>query len=453
MGFLYRNTRRKDETVTASQAILQGLGSDSGLFVPDEIPAMDVPLTELAKMDYRGLAYEVMSRMLTDFTEEELRYCINSAYDSKFDDAKIAPLVKHHGTHFLELFHGKTIAFKDMALSILPYLMTTAAKKNNLKEEIVILTATSGDTGKAALAGFADAYNELKPDMVVVLGDRYEILAAAEAAMIERIPIAHIHGGEVTEGAFDDAIRHSITKMSQLHFASTEEYRHRIIQLGEQPERVFNTGAIGVENVKKLSLLSKDEIEREIDFKIDDNTILVTYHPVTLGKRTAKDDIEDFVSALEERKDIRIIFTMPNSDTGSQFIVDAINRFVERNPIRSKAYKSLGVVRYLSVMRQVAAVVGNSSSGIVEVPSFGIPTLNIGDRQKGRIAGESVYNCAPDKESILNGLNIIFSNSFKELASVVRNPYEKANTAEEIFKVISTYPLEQLNQKHFYDIL
>ena len=304
-----------------------------------------------------------------------------------------------------------------------------------------------------ALAGFADAYNELKPDMVVVLGDRYEILAAAEAAMIERIPIAHIHGGEVTEGAFDDAIRHSITKMSQLHFASTEEYRHRIIQLGEQPERVFNTGAIGVENVKKLSLLSKDEIEREIDFKIDDNTILVTYHPVTLGKRTAKDDIEDFVSALEERKDIRIIFTMPNSDTGSQFIVDAINRFVERNPIRSKAYKSLGVVRYLSVMRQVAAVVGNSSSGIVEVPSFGIPTLNIGDRQKGRIAGESVYNCAPDKESILNGLNIIFSNSFKELASVVRNPYEKANTAEEIFKVISTYPLEQLNQKHFYDIL
>lgn len=303
-----------------------------------------------------------------------------------------------------------------------------------------------------ALAGFADAYNELKPDIVIVLGDRYEILAAAEAAMIERIPIAHIHGGEVTEGAFDDAIRHSITKMSQLHFASTEEYRHRIIQLGEQPERVFYTGAIGVENVKKLSLLSKEEIEKDIEFKIDDNTILVTYHPVTLGKRTAKDDIEDFISALEERKNVRIIFTMPNSDTGSQFIVDAINRFVEKNSERSKAYKSLGVIRYLSVMRQVTAVVGNSSSGIVEVPSFGIPTLNIGDRQKGRIAAESVYNCAPDKDSILNGLDIVLSNRFKELAYVVRNPYEKANTAEEIFKVISTYPLEQLNQKHFYDI-
>lgn len=303
-----------------------------------------------------------------------------------------------------------------------------------------------------ALAGFADAYNELKPDLVVVLGDRYEILAAATAALIERIPIAHIHGGEVTEGAFDDAIRHSITKMSHLHFASTEAYRKRIIQLGEQPDRVFYTGAVGVENVKRLPLVSKEEIEKEIDFKMDENTILVTYHPVTLGNRTAKDDIDDFISALEERQDLRVIFTMPNSDTGSQFIVEAVNGFVERNHDRAKAFKSLGVVRYLSVMKQVAAVVGNSSSGIVEVPSFGIPTLNIGDRQKGRIQAESTYNCMPDKESVLNGLNKVLSKEFRELASMVHNPYEKANTAEEIFKVISTYPLEQLNQKHFYDI-
>lgn len=303
-----------------------------------------------------------------------------------------------------------------------------------------------------ALAGFADAYNELKPDMVVVLGDRYEILAAATAALIERIPIAHIHGGEVTEGAFDDAIRHSITKMSQLHFASTEAYRKRIIQLGEQPDRVFYTGAVGVENVKRLSLMSKEEIEREIDFRIDDKTILVTYHPVTLGNRTAKDDIEDFIAALEERKDLRVIFTMPNSDTGGQFIVDAINGFVGRNADRAKAFKSLGVMRYLSVMKQVAAVVGNSSSGLVEVPSFGIPTLNIGDRQKGRIAAESVYNCASDQESILKGFDTVLSNEFRTKASTVHNPYEKANTAEEIFKVISTYPIEQLNQKHFYDL-
>ena len=303
-----------------------------------------------------------------------------------------------------------------------------------------------------ALKGFAEAYADLKPDLVVVLGDRYEILAAATAALIERIPIAHIHGGEITEGAYDDAIRHSITKMSHLHFPSTEEYRKRVIQLGEQLDRVFNVGALGVENIKRIPLLGKDEIEKGLDFKIDDKTILVTYHPVTLGGRTAKEDIDDFIAALEERKDLRVIFTMPNSDTGSQFIVDAINKFVANNSERAKSFKSLGVKRYLSVMQQVAAVVGNSSSGLVEVPSFGIPTLNIGDRQKGRLAAESVYHCAPDKKSVLDGLDKVLSKQFRELAYVVRNPYEKENTAEEIFKVINTYPLNELNQKHFYDI-
>ena len=303
-----------------------------------------------------------------------------------------------------------------------------------------------------ALTGFSDAYNNLKPDMVVVLGDRYEILSAVTAAMIMRIPIAHIGGGAITEGAYDDAIRHSISKMSQLHFTSSEQYRHRVIQLGEDPNRVFYTGSLGVENIKKLPLMSKSEIEKELDFSIDKNTILVTYHPVTLGNRTAKDDIDDFIAALEERKDLRVVFTMPNSDTGSQFIVDAINEFVDKNSGRSKAYKSLGVIRYLSVMRQVAAVVGNSSSGLMEVPSFGIPTLNIGDRQKGRIAADSVYNCETDKDSILEGLDVIMSPAFKKEAAEAHNSYEKANTAENIFKVISTYPLEELKQKHFYDI-
>lgn len=303
-----------------------------------------------------------------------------------------------------------------------------------------------------ALSGFADAYNTLKPDLVVVLGDRYEILAAATAALIERIPIAHLYGGEVTEGAYDDAIRHSITKMSHLHFTSTEAYRQRVIQMGEQPDRVFYIGALGVENVKRLSLMSKNEIEKEIDFTIDNNTILVTYHPVTLGNRTAKDDIDDFITVLEERNDLRVIFTLPNSDTGSIYIVEAVNGFVERNSDRAKAFKSLGVLRYLSVMKQVTAVVGNSSSGIVEVPSFGIPTLNIGDRQKGRIQAESIYNCMPDKDSVLKGLEMILSKEFRELASKSHNPYEKVNSAEEIFNVISTYPLEQLKQKHFHDI-
>lgn len=303
-----------------------------------------------------------------------------------------------------------------------------------------------------ALSGFAEAYAELKPDLVVVLGDRYEILAAATAALIERIPVAHLHGGEITEGAYDDAIRHSITKMSHLHFTSTEEYRKRVIQLGEQPERVFNVGALGVENIKKLPLMSKEEIEREIDFEIDGNTILVTYHPVTLGNRTAKEDVDDFIAALEERKDLRVIFTMPNSDTGGQFIVDAINGFVTRNADRAKAYKSLGVLRYLSVMKQVAAVVGNSSSGLLEVPSFGIPTLNIGDRQKGRISAPSVYDCETDTQSILKGLDYIMSQAFRQHAAESHNPYDKEGTAQTIFDVISTYPLEQLKQKHFFDI-
>jgi UDP-N-acetylglucosamine 2-epimerase (non-hydrolysing)/GDP/UDP-N,N'-diacetylbacillosamine 2-epimerase (hydrolysing) len=303
-----------------------------------------------------------------------------------------------------------------------------------------------------ALVGFADAYGELKPDLVVMLGDRYEIFAAAAAALIERIPIAHIHGGEITEGAYDDAMRHCITKMSALHFASTEIYRKRIIQMGEHPDCVFYVGALGVENIKKLKLFKKSEIETEIGFEIDDNTILVTYHPVTLGKRTSKEEIDDFISALVERKDLKIIFTMPNSDSGGQVIMEAIDEFVTKNSDRAKAFKSLGIVKFLSVMKYVAAVVGNSSSGILEVPSFGIPTLNIGTRQKGRIACESVYNCSSYKSSVLEGLDKVLSNTFRKLARGVQNPYEKGDTAKEIFKVISCYPLDQLRQKHFYDL-
>ena len=302
-----------------------------------------------------------------------------------------------------------------------------------------------------ALAGFAKAYETLRPDLIVILGDRYEMLAAASAALIFKIPVAHLHGGEITEGAYDDAIRHAITKMSHLHFTSTDEYRKRVIQMGEQPDRVFNVGSLGVENVKNLPLMGKEEIEKEIGFVINKNTILVTYHPVTLGVRTVKEDVENFMAALEERKDLRIIFTMPNSDTGAQIIADAISDFVARNSDRAVAYKSLGIKRYLSVMKYVGAVVGNSSSGLIEVPSFGIPTLNIGDRQKGRVAAQSVYNCTPDKESVLKGLDYILSDEFRKLAYSVRNPYEKENTAEEIFKVIRNYPLEQLEQKSFYD--
>ena len=198
--------------------------------------------------------------------------------------------------------------------------------------------------------------------------------------------------------------------------------------------------------------MSREEIEKEVKFKLDNQTILVTYHPVTLGNHTAEQDIKEFVAALEERKGLRVFFTMPNSDTGAQAIVDSINEFVLRNPDRAVAYKSLGILRYLSVMKYAGAVVGNSSSGLLEVPSFGIPTLNIGDRQKGRMAADSVLHCETDKESILKGLDTVMSTAFRQKAAQTCNPYDKEGTAQAIFDVISTYPLEQLNQKHFYDI-
>lgn len=302
------------------------------------------------------------------------------------------------------------------------------------------------------IIGMGHAYEELKPDMVVLLGDRYEILVAAEVALIYRIPVAHIHGGEITEGAFDDAIRHAVTKMSALHFTSTDEYRKRVIQMGEQPDKVFNVGSLGVENIKSVKLVKKDELERSLDFRISDKTILVTYHPETLGIISAKDSIESLLSALDSIQDLNIIFTMPNSDTGRDDIAESIKNYVEKHPDRSRAFKSLGLRRYLSALNYVKAVVGNSSSGIIEVPSMGIPTLNIGDRQKGRTHGPSVYDCGSDTTSIVEGLRIVLSDKFRQVARAAVNPYEKENTAENIFKVISSYPLDKLRHKSFYDI-
>lgn len=303
-----------------------------------------------------------------------------------------------------------------------------------------------------ALVGFAEAYDTLQPDLIVVLGDRYEILAAVEAALIKQIPVAHLHGGELTFGAYDDAIRHSITKMSHLHFTSTKEYRKRVIQLGEQPERVFYVGALGVENIKRVPLMSKDEIEHDLQFELTDQTILVTYHPVTLSGSNPLDDINALFEALDEHPELRVIFTMPNSDTGGKVIAEAIEQYATQHANRVRAYKSLGMRRYLSVMKYCTAVVGNSSSGILEAPSFHIPTLNIGSRQNGRIAAESVYNCATDKESISAALEHILTPEFRAIASKARNPYAKEGTAQAIFEVISTYPLEGIIKKEFYDL-
>lgn len=322
----------------------------------------------------------------------------------------------------------------------------------NKKVEMLLSSDTANATTKSvglATIGFADAYEDLKPDMIVVLGDRFEILAAVSAALFYKIPVAHLHGGEITEGAYDDCIRHAITKMSHLHFTSTEEYRQRVIQLGENPKRVFNVGAPGIENIKKVPLMTKEELESTLDgFTLNDKTLLITYHPVTLENSTAEEQIHNLLSALDEYSDIKIIFTLPNSDTDGRVIIRLINEYVSKHPGKAIAYPSLGLKRYLSALQFVKAVVGNSSSGIIEVPSFGIPTLNIGDRQKGRIAADSVINCGTSKKDILEGLDKVLNSGHIE----IHNPYEGKNTTADILHVLKTYPLEGLIQKTFYNL-
>ena len=297
------------------------------------------------------------------------------------------------------------------------------------------------------VTGFADAFETLKPDLLLILGDRYEMLAVASTALIYKIPIAHLHGGEITEGAFDDAIRHAITKMSHLHFTSTEEYRKRVIQLGEQPNRVFNVGALGVENIHKLQPISKQEIEESLGFEMTEKCFLVTYHPVTLSDKSSETQIQNLLEALDDYKDYHIIFTYSNSDTNSQIIIRRIQECVDRNSGRCMFIPSLGQRRYFSCLRYVKAVIGNSSSGIIEVPSFGIPTLDIGDRQKGRIAAKSVIHCGYSVEEIKAGLKKVVNG-----IAMVENPYDKEGTCQAILETIKTYSLKNIVQKHFYDI-
>lgn len=321
--------------------------------------------------------------------------------------------------------------------------------------EMLLSSDTANATVKSvglATLGFADAYEDLQPDLLLVLGDRYEILAAVTAALFYKIPVAHLHGGEVTEGAYDDAVRHAITKMSHLHFTSTEEYRQRVIQLGEAPERVFHVGAIGIDNIRHLKLLSKEELERELSFLLDFKTILVTYHPVTLDGEDTALQFRNLLNALEKREDVRIIFTLPNSDTGGRVIIPMIHDFVGRYIGRAVAFTSLGQLRYLSALQYVTAVVGNSSSGILEVSSFGKPTLNIGQRQKGRLKADSVIDCGTSEPAIVAGLNSVLSEDCIQNAGYTVNPYEKKDTAIAILNVLRNYPLSGIVRKTFYNL-
>ena len=299
---------------------------------------------------------------------------------------------------------------------------------------------------------FSEAYDELKPDIILVLGDRYEIFSAATSAMIAKIPIAHIHGGELTEGAFDESIRHSITKMSHLHFTATEEYKNRVTQLGEDPSKVFNVGGIGVENIKKNKILTKNEFEKSINFKLNIKNILVTFHPVTLENKTSKKQFQELLDAIEKLEDTNIIFTKSNSDTDGRIINQMIDKYVCKNSHKSITFTSLGQLRYLSALKYVDAVVGNSSSGLLEAPSFKIATINIGDRQKGRIKADSVIDCLAEKKNIKKVIDKIYSKKFQELLKKVKNPYAKGKTSKKIVEILKKTSFPFSVKKKFHDI-
>ena len=312
-------------------------------------------------------------------------------------------------------------------------------------------SAISKSTG-LGIIGFADAFNNLKPDLLIVLGDRYEIFAAATVAMLAKIPIAHIHGGEITQGAFDEGIRHSITKMAWWHFVASEEYKNRVIQLGESPSRVYNVGGLGVDSIQKLNLLSKEELTRIMGIKFRKRNLLITYHSVTLEDGTSKKSFEALLNALEELKDTYLIFTLPNSDSDSRVIKRMIKDFIADNSEKSISFTSMGSLNYLSTLQFVDGVVGNSSSGLTEAPTFKIGTINIGDRQNGRIKADSVIDCNPNQKSITTAIKKLYSNRFQNKLRTVSNPYGNGRATEKIIKTLKKTKFPNELKKEFYDI-
>ncbi|MEO2216582.1 UDP-N-acetylglucosamine 2-epimerase [Chromobacterium vaccinii] len=301
------------------------------------------------------------------------------------------------------------------------------------------------------LISYADTYARLAPDLIVVLGDRFEIFAAAAAALIAGIPVAHLHGGETTEGAFDEAIRHSITKMSHLHFVAAEEYRHRVIQLGEQPERVFLVGGLGIDAIKRTALLTREELEKSIDFKLAARNLMITFHPVTLDDQNSAQQMSELLTALDELQDTNLIFTMPNADTGGRELSSMVESFVATHK-NARTYTSLGQLRYLSCLQYVDGVIGNSSSGLTEAPSMGIGTVNIGDRQKGRLSASSVIHCAPTLDSIREAIAKLYDSSYKSILPQTVNPYGDGGASKKIADILRNTSIENLTKKSFFDI-
>lgn len=331
-------------------------------------------------------------------------------------------------------------------------------KKDGFRIDRKVKMLTGSDTlggiaksmGKG-LIGFADAFNDLKPNLIVALGDRFEIFSAVAAALVARIPVAHLHGGELTEGAFDEAIRHSITKMSHLHFVATEEYRRRVIQLGEQPQRVFTVGGLGIDNILRLKLLKRKELEAVLNFKLGKKNLLITFHPVTLENDAGVKQMGEVLKALGRIRETQLIFTLPNADTNNRKLIKMVKRFVSQHP-NARAYPSLGQLRYLSCVANVDGVVGNSSSGLAEVPSLKKGTINIGDRQRGRLQATSVINCQATRESIATAFRRLYSRDFQASLNQVRNPYGTGGASDKVVKVLKYYSLDGITKKAFYNM-
>lgn len=322
------------------------------------------------------------------------------------------------------------------------------------KIEMLTSSDTPGGIAKSmglGMIGFADALKELNPDLMVVLGDRFEIFAAAATALVARIPVAHLHGGETTEGVFDEALRHSITKMSHFHFVAADEYKQRVIQLGEKPEHVFLVGGLGVDNIKRLKLLGRKSLEADLGFKFGKKNLLITFHPVTLENSSATSQMEALLAALAQLKDTQLIFTMPNADTDGRTLIKMVEQFASQHA-NAHAFTSLGQLRYLSCIAQVDGVVGNSSSGLVEVPSFKKGTINIGERQRGRLQASSVINCHPPQESIADAIKTLYSPTFQVDLSRVINPYGEGGASEKVVDKLKSVDIENIVKKVFYDL-
>lgn len=321
------------------------------------------------------------------------------------------------------------------------------------KVEMLLSSDTTVGVAKSiglGVIGFADALDRLKPDLLVVLGDRFEALAIVQAALVMRIPVAHLHGGEITEGAYDDAIRHAITKMASVHFTSTEPYRRRVIQMGEQPERVFNVGAVGLDHLKRSPLMSIDDLSASLGFDLNSPYFLVTYHPVTLADEDPATSFRALLAALDDYPDYRIILTYPNADNGGRAITALLDDYAGCQSARVLPIPSLGFQRYMGALANCAAIIGNSSSGIIEAPSFGIPTVNVGVRQDGRMAAKSVLHCKPDRMAIRAAISTAVSRDFAASCKTVSNPYGCGDASPQIVRVLET--LSGPLTKHFYDL-